>query len=63
MSPEEIAAFANADTRDAWDAACDAAKAARGGAYPIDYSEKVFASGLRERAEQRWGGITFTSFG
>lgn len=58
LSDEDLLMLENVQTEEAWTAACRQIKGRREGQYPeypIDWYEKVIASGLLGRVAARWG--------
>lgn len=56
LTDAEMTRLKNTKTEQEWSDACDAVKAARGGAYPEDWFVKVLASGLMSRVQANWVG-------
>lgn len=55
LSDEDLLMLENIQTEEAWTAACRQIKGQVGGQYPVDWYEKVIASGLLSRVAARWG--------
>ncbi len=58
ITDEELQEIETIQTAEAWVAFCDKFKAARGGAYPPDWWQKVKLSGLMDRTFARFGATT-----
>lgn len=54
ITDDEIQALENAKTEEQWNAVCDSVKKDRGGQYPPDWAIKVMASGVLNRAIERF---------
>lgn len=54
LTDAEMTRLKDTKTAQEWDAACDAVKNARGGAYPEDWFAKILMSGVMARVQSNW---------
>jgi hypothetical protein len=56
LTDEEFSELNNATTLEAWTAACNKVKAARGREYPSDWYARIIAPGIPAKVAARFGG-------